>query len=136
MNIQKISKIFIMNGDKVLLLLSKHLNKYHLPGGHLESNETFEHALQREVEEETSQKLKFFHRIGFTSYNVCLYIGKLWNNNIKLSDEHSKYIWAPVKEAHKLNVCKFTFKDLKYLQTILNVTKKTTSVDITEDENN
>jgi 8-oxo-dGTP pyrophosphatase MutT (NUDIX family) len=135
MDTQKVSKIFIMNGDKVLLLLSKHLNKYHLPGGHVDQNETFEQALQREIHEETGQQLKYYHRIGFTSYNICLYIGKLKSNHIKLSDEHLKYIWAPIKDALKLNVCKFTYRDIRYLQNILNVTKNTI-IDSNEEEDN
>lgn len=118
-----------MRGDNILLLFSKHLNKWHLPGGHIQVGETFETGLAREVEEETGCKLKFFHRIRQTNNNVALYIGRLQSGIMKLSDEHSKHIWVPVGKALNLNVCKFTYRDIRYLQTILSASRKAVAVE-------
>ena len=42
MDTNRISKILIINNGKVLLLMSKKLKKFHLPGGHIKKNETFD----------------------------------------------------------------------------------------------
>jgi 8-oxo-dGTP pyrophosphatase MutT (NUDIX family) len=125
-----------MRGDNILLLFSKHLNKWHLPGGHIQVGETFESGLSREVEEETGCKLKFFHRIRSTNNNVALYIGRLQPGIIKLSDEHAKYIWVPINKSLNLNVCKFTYRDIRYLQTIMNTVRKAVAVEEPETTDN
>lgn len=129
MDTNRVAKIFIMRGDSILLLLSKHLNKWHLPGGHVHQDETFEMGLKREVEEETGCKIKFYHKIKPIRNNVCLFIGKLYPGVIKISDEHLKYAWIPLDQAMNLNVCKFTQKDIRYLQTLLNIVKSSTKVE-------
>ena len=136
MDTRRVSKIFCMRGDNILLLFSKHLNKWHLPGGHIQVGETFESGLAREVQEETGCTLKFYHRIRSTNNNVALYIGKLNNGIMKLSDEHSKHMWAPIAKAHTLNVCKFTYRDIRYLQTIMHVVRKSTDIDSHEPQDN
>jgi len=129
MDTNRVAKIFIMRGDSILLLLSKHLNKWHLPGGHVHQDETFEMGLKREVEEETGCRIKFYHKIKPIRSNVCLFIGKLYPGTIKISDEHLKYAWVPLDQAMNLNVCKFTQKDIRYLQTLLNIVKSSTRVE-------
>lgn len=127
MDTKRVAKIFCMQGDRILLLHSVYLNKWHLPGGHIQQGETFETGLVREVEEETGRKLHYYHRIRNLHSNVALYIGRLAPGVIKLSDEHSKYIWVPIKKALQLPVCKFTFRDIRYLQTILHAVNHTVS---------
>lgn len=127
MSTNKVSKIFIMRGENILLLFSNHLNKWHLPGGHIEVGETFEQGLKREVREETGIDLKFYHKIRQPQSHICLYIGCLQPGTIRLSNEHSKHIWVPLYKSLNLDVCKFTYRDIMYLQTILKSTKKATS---------
>jgi 8-oxo-dGTP pyrophosphatase MutT (NUDIX family) len=136
MDTNRVAKIFIMRGDSMLLLFSKHLNKWHLPGGHVHDDESYEDGLKREVEEETGCKLKFYHKIRPLRSNVCLYIGNLYHGPIKISDEHSKYIWVPIDEALNLHVCKFTFKDIRYLQTLMNAVKSSMRVDNNQQQDN
>lgn len=119
MDTNKIAKIFIIRSGSILLLHSVHNNKWHLPGGHVQQNETFEYALKREVVEETGCELKFYHRIRLVQSNICLFIGKLQTDKIILSNEHSGYAWVPLNKAMDYDVCKFTFRDIRYLQTII-----------------
>lgn len=118
-----------MRGNSILLLHSVYLNKWHLPGGHVQQGETFEAGLVREVAEETGLQLQYFHRIRNLHSNVALYIGRLNRGNITLSSEHDKYIWIPLDKAIQLNVCKFTFRDIRYLQTIVHAVDRTTRDD-------
>lgn len=136
MDTNRVAKIFIMRGDNILLLMSKHLNKWHLPGGHIQENESYEDGLRREVEEETGCKLKFYHKLRPNRSNVCLYIGKLYPGPIKISDEHSRYTWVPLKDALNLHVCKFTFKDIRYLQTLMDAVKSSMRVEENEQLDN
>ena len=126
MDTLNVAKIFIMQGDSVLLLLSKKLDKWHLPGGHLEVGESFSEGLRREVKEETGQELKFFHFIQ-QKPNGKLYIGQLRNNDIKISEnEHGDFKWVKIDSLQAERLCKFTFRDARYLQSIFNAVKNTT----------
>lgn len=125
MDTLNVAKIFIMRGDSVLLLLSKKLDKWHLPGGHLEVGESFSEGLRREVKEETGQELKFFHFIQ-QKPNGKLYIGQLRNNDIKISEnEHGDFKWVKIDNLQAERLCKFTFRDVRYLQSIFNAVKNT-----------
>lgn len=136
MDTNRVSKIFIMRGDSILLLHSRHLNKWHLPGGHIHEDESYETGLKREVEEETGCKLKFYHKIKPIRNNICLYIGKLYTGPIRISDEHTKYVWVPLDEALNLHVCKFTFRDIRFLQTIMGAVKTSMRVEESEHRDN
>jgi 8-oxo-dGTP pyrophosphatase MutT (NUDIX family) len=111
----RISKILIIKSDKVLLLMSKKLKKFHLPGGHIKKNETFTQGLNREVKEETNLKISW-SKIIYTSSSYTLYKGGVYDGTIKLSDEHDGYIWAKIEYAHKYPLCKFTKRDIFGLQ--------------------
>lgn len=111
----RISKIFIIDRGKVLLLMSKKLKKFHLPGGHIQQNETFTQGLKREVKEETNLRLSWY-KIIYAKPNYTLYKGGAYAGLIKLSDEHDGYIWAKIEHAHKYPLCKFTKRDIIGLQ--------------------
>jgi 8-oxo-dGTP pyrophosphatase MutT (NUDIX family) len=114
-DVNKVSKIMIINGDRVLLLMSKTLKKFHFPGGHLEEKESYTHGLIREVKEETGLSLSWY-KIVYTKPNFCLYKGGAYPSRIKLSDEHDSYVWAKIEEAHKYPLCNLTKKDIGRLQ--------------------
>lgn len=125
MDTLNVAKIFIMKGDSVLLLLSKKLNKWHLPGGHLEVGESFASGLRREVKEETGQDLKYFHFIQ-QKPNGKLYIGQLKDNVIHIrEDEHDDFKWVKIDHLQNERLCKFTLRDVRYLQSIFNAVRNT-----------
>lgn len=116
---KKVSKILIIKNSRVLLLFSKKLKKYHLPGGHVQADETFLHAIKRELYEETGIRLFSDPIVVYRKFNFTLY-RKIFKYNesvfIKLSPEHENFLWANIKEAHKYPVCDFTKRDIFHLQ--------------------
>jgi len=112
---KRTSKILLLNGDRVLLLYSDRLKKYHLPGGHLKLGETYKKGLYREVKEETNLDIKSCRPV-FKKMNFLLYIGYVKRGLLRLSDEHSKFVWAKIEDAHKYELCNFTKRDIKGLQ--------------------
>jgi 8-oxo-dGTP pyrophosphatase MutT (NUDIX family) len=111
----KIAKMLILDRGRVLLLMSKHLNKFHLPGGHLVGSETFVQGLKREVKEETGLNVAWC-KVIFCKPNFCLYKGGVYPATIKLSDEHNSYVWAKIEDAHKYPLCNYTKRDIFGLQ--------------------
>jgi len=96
---------------KVLLLKSKKLNKFHLPGGHLNKGESFSQGLKREVKEETNLTLASY-KVFFSKPNFMLYIGRAYPNQIKLSDEHDGYVWAKIDFVNTYPLCNYTIRDM------------------------
>lgn len=94
----QVAKIMIVNYSqgKVLLLKSKKLNKFHLPGGHLQKGESFSQGLKREVKEETNLNISSY-KVFFSKPNFKLFIGRCYPSQIKLSDEHDGYVWAKIE---------------------------------------
>lgn len=111
----KISKILIIDKGKVLLLKSKKLQKFHLPGGHIHKNESFSQGLKREVLEETGLYISWC-KIIFSKFNFKLYRGGVYPGSVKISDEHDGFVWATIETAHRYNLCKFTKRDIGWLQ--------------------
>lgn len=109
---------YLMHNGKILLLKrSEHDDGYHetwsTPGGKVE-NETPEQNIVREVKEEIgikldTKKLKYITKAYVIYpkhkfiYHVFIYnLDKL--PKIRLSDEHSKYLWMVPRDALKLNL--------------------------------
>ena len=132
----QVAKIMIVNfpQGKVLLLKSKKLNKFHLPGGHLQTGESFSQALRREVKEETNLDLSGF-KIFFSKPNFKLYIGKAYPNVIKLSQEHDGFVWAKIDHVHTYPLCNYTIRDMWELKRYWNRYIKRSS-DKREENNN
>ena len=52
---KKVSKILVIKNSRVLLLFSKRLKKYHLPGGHVQEDENF----LKQLKENCSRKQEY-----------------------------------------------------------------------------
>jgi 8-oxo-dGTP diphosphatase len=118
----KIAKILLLDRGKVLLLLSKHLNKWHLPGGHLVTGESFMQGIRRELKEETGLNLSWA-KIVFSKANFTLYRGGSFYGTVKLSEEHKDKVWVDIEKAHLLDLCDFTRRDIVGLQKAWNKIK-------------
>ena len=116
-DINKVSKAVIVNSrGKVLLLHPMSKEKWHLPGGHLQQQETYLAGLKREVFEETHLHVTFFvlldARPGFQ-----LWLCKCSPAPVRLSDEHKSHAWLSFNDAlTKLPITKETKRDLKIAQ--------------------
>ncbi len=97
--ITKISRAIILKEDKILFEYSHNENFYMLPGGRLESNETFEECAKREVYEETGLLVEpikhtvtiIEHYPNITLYSEFFYCELLEEKNYKkLTDEEKE----------------------------------------------
>lgn len=59
--------VVVKEHDRILMIVRRDGKGYGLPGGHINLNETAEHAVQREVYEETGLHLKSARLIGTLS---------------------------------------------------------------------
>lgn len=81
---RKIARAIVIRGEQLLVMKrDKHGEKYFaLPGGEVDTGETIEQAVIREVQEETSIEVKVVREIyheeveefGETSYFICDYV--------------------------------------------------------------
>ena len=117
-DIDKIAKVVIFNDKHEILFIkrtdydSKHAGELDLPGGHFKEKESDIDALRREVEEETGIKLQNpipLEKEGKFSYFIAKYNNDS-NDSIKLSKEHDKYLFIPVKDFEKHENLRGKFK--------------------------
>ena len=81
--------------------------KWELPGGKVDSGESFDQALLREVYEETNLKIKLDHVIGVCEQNLPLIraihivmSGEIIDGYLNLSSEHEGYAWVFFEDLH------------------------------------
>lgn len=103
-------KALFAKGGEVLILNSARDEYWELPGGKLEVGEEPETGLSREVKEELDiddfEVQKILHVFSFEAtdedadwyFVVCVYLCKLGDKNIRLSEEHSDAKWVRTKE--------------------------------------
>jgi 8-oxo-dGTP pyrophosphatase MutT (NUDIX family) len=100
-NKRRVSKVVIINNNKILLMQKNGNLKWELPGGHVKPKEDMLKGACREVREETGIKLdsEFLKKIDSSSgndYKCKWYRYDLpVKQKIKMSDEHVNYKWVP-----------------------------------------
>jgi len=87
----KVAKIILFNGEKILLLLSNH------PGGHIHYREDPADGLRREVKEETGLIVNNYTKL-YEFGTITYYMGQMPKGNIKLSKEHTDYFFFTIDE--------------------------------------
>lgn len=108
----------IHDGDGKVLMIRTHKwsDKWGIPGGKIERDETSENALIREISEETGLVIsdirfvmvqdcidspEFFRREHFLLLN---YLAKASSHEVMLNDEAEEFVWVTVAEAMELNL--------------------------------
>ncbi len=119
-----ILKTLVINSEGKLLLLRRSETdtrrplQWDLPGGHLDLDETIEHGAVREVLEESGLSVKLngllFSKTEIVNWTdlkgnqirnvVWIYFSSFAEGEVKvkLSFEHSEYVWVEIKDALNL----------------------------------
>ena len=100
-------RVLITDEDGKVLILKRSTDsktnpgKWELPGGKVDQGESFDHALVREVYEETKLKISLEHVVGVSEQNLLviravhiIMSGKITEGNLTLSSEHEGYAWV------------------------------------------
>lgn len=116
-DVNKVSKAVIVNNKgKILLLHPATKDKWHLPGGHLQQQESYLMGLKREVFEETNLQVTFFMVID-AKPGFQLWLCKCNQAPVRLSNEHRAHKWLSFEDAlTKLPITKETKRDLAIAQ--------------------
>jgi bis(5'-nucleosidyl)-tetraphosphatase len=100
--------------ERMYLLLHYASGHWDFAKGHIEGEETKQHAALREVAEETGistirlvegfeESLSYYHRYPQTKElsfkTVYFFLGQAYTSTIMLSHEHIGFAWLPFKEA-------------------------------------
>jgi len=108
--------IYREDGDKRVYLLLKHRkNHWDFAKGHIEPGEEKIEAALREVDEETGLidldiidnfdeeiHYSFIKNNQVIDKNVTLFLAKVDQDEIKISDEHNAYLWVSYDDARRL----------------------------------
>ncbi len=111
-------KAFILNEKEEVLLLREassyadgtNIGRYDVPGGRIDSGESLNDALVREVREETGLLFEqselvdvhdTFNQKGDEVWHIVRLFYKITSvrGEVALSEDHDEHIWVPVKEA-------------------------------------
>lgn len=108
MPIPSVEAVVLNKKDELLVLRRKNSpakNEWWFPGGRMRKGETFEEALNREVEEETGLHVKILKLLGVYSrifperHDVSIvFLCNCDSGNVVLNSEHSEYRFLNVSE--------------------------------------
>ncbi len=100
-------RVLLTDSEGKVLILKRSTNsrtnpeKWELPGGKVDQGESFDHALLREVYEETKLKITLEHVVGVSEQNLhviravhIIMSGEIMEGNLELSSEHEGYAWV------------------------------------------
>ena len=100
-------RVLLTNQEGKILILKRSTDsktnpgKWELPGGKVNQDESFDHALIREVYEETNLKIALEHVVGASEQNLhiiravhIIMSGKIIDGELNLSNEHEGYAWV------------------------------------------
>ena len=103
-------RVLLADQDGKILILKRSTDsktnpgKWELPGGKVNQDESFDHALVREVYEETNLKISLEHVIGAAEQNLhiiravhIIMSGKIDEGELTLSSEHEGYAWVLIE---------------------------------------
>jgi nucleoside triphosphatase len=112
--------IFSPEGKLFLMRSHKWRDNYVVPGGHIELGETAEHALTREVKEETGL---YIYDVEFLCFQEFIYDDAFWerrhfifldyvcrtdSTDARLNSEAEEYVWVTLEEALRLAIDPYT----------------------------
>lgn len=130
-----VNRCLIRNAENQLLIIKRIDDdrwmggKWELPGGKLDINDDINIAIEREVLEETNLYVKITSILSYVNlseiktgkYKGLPYIEivrkaeVIGNSKIKLSEEHSEYIWVSDEDVFDYDLTQETLKALKAL---------------------
>ncbi len=100
-------RVLLTDQDGKILILKRSTDsktnpgKWELPGGKVDQDESFDHALIREVYEETNLKIALEHVVGASEQNLhiiravhIIMSGIIIEGDLNLSSEHEGYAWV------------------------------------------
>ncbi|RLJ01961.1 MAG: DNA mismatch repair protein MutT [Candidatus Aenigmatarchaeota archaeon] len=111
----KAVKALIQYKNKFLLLKKEDFigGEYELPGGRKKPQENDESALKREVKEESGLDIKIIKLLNSWSLDLPekgthldgkTYLCESYSDKVKISEEHSGYIWVPRENLRKYSL--------------------------------
>ena len=116
------SRAILTKNNKVLLLeMAGESPRYILPGGHVESDETPDDALLREVLEETSISVISFIKLGVFPKpkkleDVHVYFVDKYVGEVQLNEESMGYVWVDMTSEQELQKYDIRPLHLDYLR--------------------
>jgi 8-oxo-dGTP diphosphatase len=124
-----IVKALVINKDKLLLLkkvegvVGDHSGKWEAPGGKIELDENPDREILREVFEETGHKGKIIRKLSSWTWELediggeaDVYLVEIDSQKVKLSNEHSEFIWINPEDMEKMENLIFKNKFIEYLR--------------------